>query len=132
MLFRSGPHAYVSPSWYTVENAVPTWNYAAVHVYGTPEIVDDPQTAYSDQDKLVDFNESGFETPWRLGERDRVFVDGMMRAIVNFRIPIARIEGKFKLSQNRPDVDRDRVAAELSASADPGAAACGALMSQRN
>ena len=127
-----GPHAYMSPSWYTAENAVPTWNYAAVHVYGAPEIVDDPQAAFDDQDKLVDFNEAGFEDPWRLGDRDRDFVDGMMRAIVNFRIPIARIEGKFKLSQNRPDEDRDRVAAELSASADPGAAACGALMSQRN
>ncbi|MDD9906949.1 MAG: FMN-binding negative transcriptional regulator [Rhodospirillaceae bacterium] len=126
-----GPHAYVSPSWYTVENAVPTWNYTAVHVYGTPEIVDDPQAAYADQDKLVDFNEAGFETPWRLGARDRDFVDGMIRAIVNFRIPIARIEGKFKLSQNRPEEDRERVAAQLEASADPAAAACGALMSAR-
>lgn len=126
-----GPHAYVSPSWYTAENVVPTWNYAAVHVYGTPEIVDDPQGAFDDQDRLVDFNEAGFDVPWRLGDRDREFVDGMMRAIVNFRIPIARIEGKFKLSQNRPDVDRDRVAAELRASADPGAAACGALMEKQ-
>ena len=126
-----GPHAYVSPSWYTAGNAVPTWNYTAVHVYGAPEIVDDPQAAYADQDKLVDFNEVGFETPWRLGARDRNFVDGMIRAIVNFRIPIARIEGKFKLSQNRPEEDRKRVAAQLETSADLAAAACGALMSAR-
>lgn len=127
-----GPHAYVSPSWYTTENAVPTWNYAAVHVYGTPEIVDDPQEAYSDQEKLVDFNESGFGSPWQLGDRNRDFVDGMMRAIVNFRIPIARIEGKFKLSQNRPEVDRARVTAALSGSDDPAVAACGALMASRD
>lgn len=126
-----GPHAYVSPSWYTAENAVPTWNYAAVHVYGTPEIVDDPQEAYADQEKLVGFNEAGFGSPWQLGDRDRDFVNGMMRAIVNFRIPITRIEGKFKLSQNRPEVDRARVTAALSGSDDPSAAACGALMASR-
>lgn len=123
-----GPHAYVSPSWYTVENAVPTWNYAAVHVYGTPQIVEDAEAAYADQDALVSAYESGFDEPWRLGDRDRSFVDGMIRAIVNFRIPVARIEGKFKLSQNRPEVDQDNVIAALGESADPAAAACGALM----
>jgi len=127
-----GPHAYVSPSWYTTENAVPTWNYAAVHVYGTPEIVEDADAAYADQEKLVEFNESGFGSPWQLGDRDRDFVDGMIRSIVNFRIPIARIEGKFKLSQNRPEVDRARVTAALGDSANPVAAACGALMASRD
>ncbi len=126
-----GPHAYVSPSWYTVENAVPTWNYAAVHVYGTPEIVDDPQAAYTDQENLVATNESGFAEPWRLADRDREFVDGMIRAIVNFRIPIARIEGKFKLSQNRPEADRENVIMTLRDSGDAGAEACGALMAAR-
>ena len=123
-----GPHAYVSPSWYTVETAVPTWNYAAVHVYGTPEIVDDPKVAYTDQEKLVYSNEAGFETPWRLGGRDQDFVDGMISAIVNFRIPITRIEGKFKLSQNRPVEDRNRVAVRGEASTDHATAACGLLM----
>lgn len=126
-----GPHAYVSPSWYTVENAVPTWNYAAVHVYGTPQIVEDPQEAYADQEKLVAYYETGFEEPWRLADRDRDFVDGMIRAIVNFRIPIDRIEGKFKLSQNRPDQDRENVIAALAESADAAVAACGALMASR-
>jgi transcriptional regulator len=126
-----GPHAYVSPSWYMVENAVPTWNYVAVHVYGTPEIVDDPEMAFADQKKLVEAYESGFAEPWRLADRDRSFVDGMIRAVVNFRIPIARIEGKFKLSQNRPEEDRARVADALAASADSVVAACGALMTAR-
>jgi len=126
-----GPHAYVSPSWYEVENAVPTWNYAAVHVYGTPQIVEDPHAAYADQERLVDLYESGMDAPWRLADRDRGFVDGMLRAIVNFHIPIDRIEGKFKLSQNRSDADRDNVIAALCASDDPGDAACGALMAAR-
>jgi len=123
-----GPHAYVSPSWYTAKNAVPTWNYAAVHVYGKPEIIDDPQAAYIDQEKLVEFNEAGYDKPWRLGDCDREFIDGMIRAIVNFRIPITRIEGKFKLSQNRPVEDRERVAVRLEASTDHATEACGLLM----
>lgn len=126
-----GPHAYVSPSWYTVENTVPTWNYAAVHVYGRPEIVDDAAAAYADQERLVALYESGFDAPWRLADRDREFIDGMLRAIVNFRIPIDRIEGKFKLSQNRPEADRENVIAALGASDDPAAVACGALMAAR-
>ena len=81
--------------------------------------------------RLVERHEGNQETPWRM-DLPRSYETGMLRAIVAFEIEISRIEGKFKLSQNRPDVDRDRVAAELSASADPGAAACGALMSQRN
>jgi transcriptional regulator len=123
-----GPHAYVSPSWYTVENAVPTWNYAAVHVYGKPQVVEDAEAAYADQEKLVDAYETAFEEPWRLGDRDRGFVDGMARAVVNFRIPITRIEGKFKLSQNRAEEDRENVIAALDGSGDPSAVACGALM----
>lgn len=126
-----GPHAYVSPSWYAAENAVPTWNYVAVHVYGTPKIVADAAAAYADQKRLVDAHEAGFADPWSIDGRDRNFIDGMIRAIVNFRIPVARIEGKFKLSQNRPEEDRVRVAEELAGSGDASAAACGALMKAR-
>jgi transcriptional regulator len=126
-----GPHAYISPSWYAEEKAVPTWNYAAVHVYGVPEIVDDAAAAYADQKKLVDTHESGFAEPWRLEDRDREFVDGMIRSIVNFRIPIARVEGKFKLSQNRPAQDQKNVVDALSGSGDSMDAACGNLMAAR-
>ena len=128
MAVFQGPHSYISPNWYVSEGQVPTWNYAAVHAYGTPEIIDDPQAAYIDQEKLVEFNEAGCDMPWRLGDHDREFIDGMIRAIVNFRIPITRIEGKFKLSQNRPVEDRERVAVRLQASTDHATAACGLLM----
>ena len=115
----SGPHAYVSPRWYREENSVPTWNYAAVHVYGAPEIIDDPDAAYADQKKLVDEFEAGADAPWSLDDRDGDYVAGMIRAIVNFRIPISRIEGKFKLSQNRPGQDRARVINALAQSDNP-------------
>ncbi len=123
-----GPHAYVSPSWYAAENAVPTWNYVAVHAYGTPEIVEDSAAVYADQKRLVDTHEAGFAEPWAIDGQDQGYVDGMIRAIVDFRIPISHIEGKFKLSQNRPEDDRVRVADTLAGSGDAAAVACGAFM----
>ena len=127
----AGPHAYVSPRWYAAENAVPTWNYTAVHVYGTPEIVADPDAAWADQKKLADAFEAGADAPWSLDDRDPEYVAGMIRAIVNFRIPIARIEGKFKLSQNRPEEDRARVIDALAQSDNPDDRNTAALMRKR-
>jgi len=123
-----GPHAYVSPRWYAAENAVPTWNYAAVHVYGVPQIISDPNAAYADQKRLADFFEAGSDSPWSMDDRDPAYIAGMLRAIVNFRIPIARIEGKFKMSQNRPAEDRQSVADALSRSPDQAERETAALM----
>ena len=109
-----GPHTYVSPNWYAAEQAVPTWNYVAVHVYGVPRIVDDPDEIYRAQKRPVDFHESGSEAPWSLDDQDSDYVAGMLKAIVNFEIPIARLEAKFKLSQNRTAEDRKGVIAALS------------------
>jgi len=127
----SGPHAYVTPRWYQAENAVPTWNYAAVHAYGTPEIVDDPDAAYADQRQLVDTFEAGADAPWSLDDRDGDYIAGMIRAIVNFRIPISRIEGKFKLSQNRDGRDRAAVTDALSKSDNPDDRRTAELMRSR-
>ena len=130
-----GEQQYISPSWYAGKaehgKVVPTWNYVAVHAYGTPEIVDDAGSAYGDQQRLVDEFESGFANPWALQDRDRGYIDGMIRAIVNFRIPIARIEGKFKLSQNRDAADRARVIDALATADDPAARDTAALMRSR-
>ncbi len=117
-----GPHAYISPRWYQSDNTVPTWNYVAVHVYGVPEIIEDPAAALADQALLVAAQEAGQAEPWSLAERDPALIDGMLRAIVNFRIPIARIEGKFKLGQNRNEADRAGVTAALEGMGDPMAA----------
>ena len=109
-----GPHTYVSPNWYAAEMAVPTWNYVAVHVYGVPRIFDDRQEVYAAQKRLVDFHESGSDEPWRIEDLPDDYASGMLKAIVNFEIPIARIEAKFKLSQNRTADSRKGVIAALA------------------
>ena len=107
-----GPHAYVSPSWYATHPAVPTWNYATVHAYGRPRMIEDPVAKRATMAALVKANEAGFEAPWRL-ELPEQYEARMLRGIVTFEIPITRLEGKFKLSQNRDTTDRENVAARL-------------------
>jgi transcriptional regulator len=106
----SGPHGYVSPRWYEAEQAVPTWNYAAVHLYGTPRPLEDVYQIRDLLDQLVWEYEKG---AWLLKGLANDFIDRMSRGIVAFEMPIERIEGKFKLSQNRPVEDRRRVIAEF-------------------
>jgi transcriptional regulator len=121
-----GPHAYVSPSWYAASPAVPTWNYTAVHVYGVPQVIDD-ERAFSDLlDRLIAFYEAGMPRPWP-GVLPAEFRANLMRGIVGFAMDIERIEGKFKLSQNRSHEDQCRVVERLEMSADPEAKALGEL-----
>lgn len=99
-----GPHGYVSPSWYVTEPAVPTWNFTAVHVYGIPRLLS-PDRAAEVVDRTVLKFEAGRPSQWpnRLPEE---FRQRMLAGIVGFEMPIARIEGKFKLSQNRSASDQ--------------------------
>jgi len=123
-----GPHAYVSPTWYVSDGpAVPTWNYAAVHVTGTPRIVDDPAAVRAQQDRLVAQQEEN----WRIAGQPEKYVDAMLRGIVAFELPIDRLEGKFKLSQNRPVEDRAAVRAALAAADRAEDRATAALMAAR-
>jgi transcriptional regulator len=124
-----GPHTYVSPAWYDVHPSVPTWNYVAVHAYGTPSLVEDPARVKAILARLVETHEAGREDPWRLESLAEDYVRGMLRGIVAFEIPIARLEGKAKLSQNRGAGDRARVRAALAAG-DPLARAVAALMEE--
>ncbi len=104
-----GPHAYVSPSWYgDPPRMVPTWNYAAVHAHGALEIIEDPIETRQVLDALVQRFEHARAAPWRfeMPARQR---DAMVGAIVAFRMRIKRLEGKFKLSQNRTPADTTRV-----------------------
>jgi transcriptional regulator len=127
LVIFQGPHAYVTPSWYEPDSTnVPTWNYAVVHAYGLPRMIDDPQAAYHLLRELVDTNEAGFEIPWRLEEFSAY--EHRLAAIVAFEIEITRLEGKFKLSQNRNATDREHVIEGLSNSANPLDAATSALM----
>ena len=111
MVVFSGPHAYISPSWYATHPSVPTWNYAAVHVYGRPTLLDENQARVL-IGRLVETYEAGSENPWLMDLPEK-YERMMLRGIVAFEIAIDRLEGKFKLSQNRDAVDRDNVARQL-------------------
>ena len=108
-----GPHAYVSPTWYATSPAVPTWNYAAVHVYGRPAALADRDFTKAALVDLVAKYESTRSNPWRAeGLAPEVF-DKLASAIVAFEMPVDRIEGKFKLGQNRSREDREGMLAGL-------------------
>jgi transcriptional regulator len=109
MAIFQGPHGYISPTWY-VEPGVPTWDYAVVHVYGTGRAIDDAAATRSQVERLAARHERGNRPPWRPDYDAR-----MLAGIVGIEIRIERIEGKFKLSQNRSAADRAAVMAKLVA-----------------
>jgi transcriptional regulator len=124
----SGAHAYVSPSWYATHPAVPTWNYVAVHASGTGALVEDAERVRALLADLVHVYEGVRPGAWSFEALPADYVAGMQRGIVAFEIPIGRLEGKAKLSQNRDAVDQGRTREALAASDDPVARAVAALM----
>jgi transcriptional regulator len=125
-----GPHAYVSPSWYEVENVVPTWNYATVHAYGTFELVEDAAELLAIVQETVRVYESAMPQPWRL-DATSDYTRGMLRQIVGFHIRITRLEGKWKLNQNHPEERRRKVVRALEQRDGEDARAIAALMRQQ-
>ena len=115
-----GPHGYISPTWYGPGDAVPTWNYTAVHAYGTPRVVEDAALTRAHQERLVETFEAGFAAPWSMAGRDDKYIARMLRGIVAFEMPVTRLEAKAKLSQNRSAADRAGVIEALAASTRPG------------
>jgi transcriptional regulator len=112
----SGPHGYISPRWYEAKGpAVPTWNYVAVHAYGVPVVRDDVAESRAHLGQLASIYEAGRARPWHIDDEPKDFIDKMVPGVVAFEIPIARLEGKAKLSQNRPAEERVRVIAALRA-----------------
>ena len=109
----SGPHAYISPTWYMAERVVPTWNYIAVHAYGRLELIDDEAAALELLHRTVERYEASQPRPWRLADQPADLIAGLARQIAAFRIPIERLEGKWKLSQNHPAERRERVIGAL-------------------
>jgi len=101
----SGPHAYVSPSMYVSPRMVPTWNYAVVHAYGTPRVLDDAG-ARAVLDQLVAHYEASRPAPWAVTALDEAYAGSLVKAIVAFELPITRLQGKWKVGQNREPVDR--------------------------
>lgn len=118
LVMFQGPHTYISPSWYETQPNVPTWNYTVVHAYGTPQIVEDSAVVYGMLEQLVNHHEAGFAQPWTMNLPDD-YMRKMVQAIVAFEIPITRLEGKFKLSQNRSETDQSQVIEALAESAYP-------------
>ena len=117
-----GPDAYVSPRWYQdPAKNVPTWNYVAIHAHGRPATTEDRATLLGYLSTLTDEHEAYIERPWSIGEA-QAYAERLVPQIIGFELPIERLEGKFKLSQNRPQQDRVRVMAEFAKSRDTGVA----------
>lgn len=117
LVIFQGPHAYISPSWYEVELSVPTWNYAVVHAYGVPRLIEEKIVLYNLLKTLIQAHEAQFERPWTFELPDE-YVQKMMQGVAGFEIEITRLEGKFKMSQNRSETERETVIAALQDSPD--------------
>ncbi|MES3021902.1 MAG: FMN-binding negative transcriptional regulator [Pseudomonadota bacterium] len=133
MVVFQGPGAYVSPAHYAEKaisgKVVPTWNYAAVHAHGVLRAIEDPAWVLALLDRLTTRHEGARAMPWSVHDAPREFLDQLLKVIVGIEIPIDRMQGKWKVSQNRSQQDQDTIVAGLAA--DPTSAAHAALMRQR-
>lgn len=132
LVIFQGPSTYISPSLYPSKRetgkVVPTYNYAVVHAYGPMHIVDDAVWLRGLVDRLTRRHEAGRAQPWKVADAPEDYIEAMLRAIVGIEIPITRIAGKWKMSQNRPPPDREGVAKCLAAADDADAVAVSQLM----
>ena len=117
LVIFQGPHTYVSPSWYVNPENVPTWNYTVVHAYGVPKIGNKAQMVELLK-SLAAKHEASFEQPWDF-DPGAQWIQALLNEIVAFEIPIEKLQGKFKLNQNRKPEDRAAVIEKLAASGDP-------------
>lgn len=122
LLVFPGADAYVSPSYYPSKadnpKVVPTWNYLAVHAYGPAEVIHEAEPLLAIVSRLTDRHEHGRSEPWKVTDAPAEYIEGMLRAIVGIRLPIARLQGARKLSQNRSAQDIAGVRDGLAASPD--------------
>lgn len=121
LVIFTGPHGYISPRWYEEKERVPTWNYAAIHAYGVPEMVQDEKAKLAGQRRLVEYMDS--EWLPKFDALSPKYVSGMLNGIVNFRIPITRIETRWKLSQNRGRREMELIVEALEKGGDTALAA---------
>jgi transcriptional regulator len=113
----SGPQHYITPNWYPEKRetgkVVPTWNYVVVHAYGYLKIVQDSEWLLAHLATLTSVHEQGSPVPWKIGDAPKDYIDALLKGIVGLEITIERLEGKWKVSQNRSEQDRDGVAMGL-------------------
>jgi transcriptional regulator len=131
LVIFQGPDGYITPSYYPAKQehgkVVPTWNYTAIHAYGTLEVFDDPARLLAVVTRLTNLHEAKRAQAWAVSDAPDAFVQGMLRGIIGFALPIARLEGKVKMSQNRPAADQNGVIEGLRLDGQPdlaGAVAC--------
>lgn len=129
-----GPHAYVSPNWYPSKHqtgkAVPTWNYAVAHAHGFPRVIEDPAWLLDLVTDLSNVHEASQARPWKVADAPMDFTERMLEMIVGIEIPIEKIEGKWKLSQNRPNADRLGLVAGLAAQEEESSRSMAAMVMQ--
>ena len=132
LLVFQGEDGYVSPSWYPSKaqtgRTVPTWNYVTVHAHGQARVTDDPAWLRRQLDDLSTLQEKQRPRPWSVDEAPADYLAAQMKAIVGIEIPITRLEGKWKLSQNKDAADREGVIAGLET---PGDAHANAALAER-
>jgi transcriptional regulator len=132
LVIFQGAGAYISPSWYPTKRetgkVVPTWNYAVVHAHGAARFIDDRAWLRGFVDRLTRRHEAGRREPWHITDAPPDYVETQLGAIIGLEIPISRLVGKWKVSQNRPAVDRDGVVEALLQENGPSAAAMAHLV----
>ena len=127
-----GPQAYVSPNWYPTKHAhgkaVPTWNYAVVHAHGTPRAIESRDALLGIVTRLTQAHEASQAAPWAVSDAPADFIDQLLKAIVGIEMPIERLIGKWKVSQNRSEPDRLGTVAGLRQRGDAQSLAMAALL----
>lgn len=129
-----GAETYITPSWYPSKHAhgkaVPTWNYAVVHAHGLPRAIEDREWLLQHVSQLTDQHEAEQALPWKVSDAPQEFTDRLLQAIVGIEIPIAKLVGKWKVSQNRPEPDKLGVVAGLLARGDTQSKEMASLVNQ--
>jgi transcriptional regulator len=114
----SGPQHYITPSWYPekreTKKVVPTWNYVVVHAYGYLKVIADGEWLMAHLSQLTNIHEAGLPVPWQVGDGPADYIASQLKGIVGLEMAIERLEGKWKISQNRSEQDRDGVAKGLA------------------
>jgi transcriptional regulator len=135
MVIFAGPEAYVTPAWYASKaehgKVVPTWNYVAVHAYGTLRFVEDAEWLHAHLGRLTQRHEGAREAPWSMADAPADYIAQLARAIVGVELTITRLEGKWKMSQNRPGADIDGVVRGLGESPSAGDRAVAEIVAAR-
>jgi transcriptional regulator len=125
LVIFQGPQTFVSPSWYPTKQetgkVVPTWNYVVVHAHGRLRFVDDPVWVRSHLEELTRQHEGTRDAPWKVSDAPADYIEKMVGAVVGIEIPVSRLVGKWKVSQNRPARDRNGVVQGLKREGSPAA-----------